>query len=294
MNKIIKNSFLILFRNSAIIQPIILFTLILIIFPAIALTKLIAHPNLVLVYFGVGLLVFSAFLSGWAYMIKYAVENYLEIPSSDKAYPLLMANYNIETLKKFFTGVGEYFLPVLGTIILNIIGYIGLIKLGEILFSVKYLSIVEGYAKYSATNVMPEFSAVQFLFLLFLNGMLFVLMFLTLFWLPSLFNKTKNPVWAFFVSLKYLFTNFLISIGTYLILFGLFIFINILSFLSLLSPVFSLILMIIVIYYITFYYVLSFSIFRYFMTKEIVNEINKKDVFIKSNGADNGNFPKEE
>ena len=280
MEKVIKKSFRILFENSALMQPVILFTLFVFIFLSFAGFKISANSLYAIISMGMLLFAFTAFLSGWLYMITFGIEKYIEFDKNETNYPQYIANYNIETVKKFFTGVGEYFLPVLGVILINIILFAAMIYIGQIIFNTSYITLLQ--TKITIGTELPKISLNQLMLLLYIDLVSILLHFIMLFWLPTLFYKTKNPVISFFISIKYVFKNFLISLGVYFILFSGLILFNILFFISSALPLLPLIVLIIFLYYITFASILIFSTFEYIITKEKIKEINSKDVFIKS------------
>ena len=280
MEKVIKKSFRILFENSALMQPVILFTLFVFIFLSFAGFKISANSLYAIISMGMLLFAFTAFLSGWLYMITFGIEKYIEFDKNETNYPQYIANYNIETVKKFFTGVGEYFLPVLGVILINIILFAAMIYIGQIIFNTGYITLL--HTKITIGTELPKISLNQLMLLLYIDLVSILLHFIMLFWLPTLFYKTKNPIISFFISIKYVFNNFLISLGVYFILFSGLILFNILFFISSALSLLPLIVLIIFLYYITFASILIFSTFEYIVTKEKIKEINSKDVFIKS------------
>lgn len=292
MDKIIKKSLRIFFENSAIMQPLLTFVLFLFVFLSFAGMNIFYNNIFAFISVFLILSLFSAFLAGWFYMIKFGIDNFIEVDKTENIYPNYIANYNVETLKKFFLGVGEYFLPVLGVILLNIVIFTATIYIGQITFDANYLQLLNSKIILNSSAELPKINMNQIMLLLYIDLVSLVLHFIMLFWLPALFYKTKNPVVSLFVSIKYLFKNFLISAGLYCLLFASIIAFNIIFFISTLFPLLLFIVLIIFLYYLAFVFILIFSTFKYFILREKVNEIDNQDVFIKSSEVkdkNNGN-----
>ena len=284
MEKAIKKSFDIIIKNSAVMQPLILFLLFILLFNSFMGMGILRSPMVALIFSILSILLLSAFLSGWFYVIKYAVDTYQKVDKNDPDYALKIGLYNIETFKKFFSGVGEYFLPVLLVLIIGIVFTDLMTFAGQKLLHVSNLQFLSQQMNTNIQSVqeLPKITLSQFAFMLYLLVYVFVVRFLTLFWMPALFYKTKNPFVSLFKSIKFLFKNFLVSLGVYLFLFSIyaifFVFIGIAVF----SIILQLICFVILIYLITFSIVFIFTIYRQILVQKEIEKVNEKDVFVKS------------
>ncbi len=170
-----------------------------------------------------------AFISGWGNMIKSASieKNY------DEPYTII---------KDFVPGVGEYFLPVLGSAfvflvvniaILILTYYAGMRFIGDIGVSSSALS--NAMANQEALKTfLTSLSVDQLLKLNMWNILVLstasMSYFFFMFYFPTLFFESKNPFKALWISIKNTFSKKILSnIGVYLIIFVLNFFISILS-----------------------------------------------------------------
>ena len=278
MNKVIKKSFDILIKNSAVMQPLILFLLLLLLFTIFLGIRMFFNP-----FFLLSVLMFSAFLSGWMNVIKYAVDNYKPVNKDDPAYPMEIASYNIETMKRFFPGVGEYFIPILCCVAICIFIFCGIGFSAQYFFPVNQQGLLDALNDNAAflSFMQTDFKTIC-LNLLYFFLILLILRFLLMFWLPSMYYKVKNPFIAIFSSIGFLFKNFIYSAGVFILIF---IFSLILSVISLiLAPfrILSLLFFILQIYFIVFVWIFIFCAYKEKLIQEEIKKINSQDVFIKS------------
>ena len=227
------------------------------------------------------LLLFTAFLSGWFNTIKYAIDNYKEFNKNDEDYALQIARYNLDTGKNFFSGVGEYFLPVLGVVLVYFgISFIIFIS-GFYIFKIDNLTI----EVLKNSNAMVEYAQNNpkiFYYLSFVMGAIQFLQFLIMFWLPKIFYETKNPFKALFSSIAFEFKHFWYSIGLYLFIIFTSILFNILGTLLNQFYILSLIFMVVSLYYVNYVFVLIFNGYKTKILQIEVQKMNNMDVFIKS------------
>ena len=284
MEKAIKKSFDIIIKNSAVMQPLILFLLFILLFNSFMGMGILRSPLIALIFSILSILLLSAFLSGWFYTIKYAVDTYQKVDKNDPDYALKIGLYNIETFKKFFSGGGEYFLPVLLVVIIGIVCTDLITFAGQKLLHVSNLQFLSQQMNTNIQSVqeLPKITLSQFAFMLYLLVYVFVVRFLTLFWMPALFYKTKNPFVSLFKSIKFLFKNFLVSIGVYLFLFSIYAIFFVFIGISVFSIILQLICFVILIYLITFSIVFIFTIYRQILVQKEIEKVNEKDVFVKS------------
>lgn len=200
MFKIFKNSLQITKDNLILIQPLIIFLLII----SFALYPLKALQNnttaFILVLINFSLLCF-AFCAGWFGMIKKAVLNF-KYKQMGVEYE---AKNEIALLKSFFPAVGQYFLPVCGFgflfILLSFVFSQVVFKLGMYLFS--DINILIDLLNASSKTVQEQINFLNSLSteqLLLLNKWVFYFSFayfifnLFMFFAPAiLFFKSKNP-----------------------------------------------------------------------------------------------------
>ena len=225
MANIIKESFELTNKYIILATPLILFSLI----SSLYLVFSAGGSRLGLGFAAVlFFLMFCAFLAGWLNMVTICVKERNDNPN--------------EILKYFTSGVGEYFLPVIGALIISII-------VGTILFTI---STVIGYKLIGSPNVsvsalsaaltsvesmkafLSSLSTEQLLKINLWNLLLFLTIGLTyfviMFYPTALFFKTKNPLKAFLHSQKDLFSrHFLKNAGIYLFVFIVYFILSVLT-----------------------------------------------------------------
>lgn len=207
--------------------PLILYSLI----TSIYLVSSLSAGRLINLIFGFILLFFmtSAFLSGWFNMIKLAIST----PERDDTNSLI---------KEFIPGVGEYFLSTSGALLIILIMFFITIAITSFVGS--HLIGDMGISSNDLVKAMQSQTALKS-FILGLNpeqmnkilswnllitftttcGSLLVFLYM-----PVLFLKTKNPILAFWYSLKSFFSKKIFkTIGVYLLIFIAYFFISILS-----------------------------------------------------------------
>ena len=281
MNKVIKKSFGILVKNSAMMQPLIFYSLIMLFFPMCMGTRVFSSIQISFAFGILMLLLFTAFLSGWFNTIKFAIDNYKEFNKNDEDYAMQVARYNLDTGKNFFSGVGEYFAPVLVVVLVYFVISFVIFILGFYIYKIDNLTVdilkdVNLMSAYIQNN--PKF----IYFITFVTGAIQFLQFLIMFWLPKIFYETKNPLKALFSSIGFEFKHFWYSIGLYLFIVFTSIFFNILGALFNQFYILSLIFMIISLYYINYVFVLIFNGYKSKVLQIEVQKMNNMDVFIKS------------
>lgn len=278
MIKTVKNSFILLKDNIVILQPLVLYVLIIgiLIKPAMSMHVFNIYSILLLI----SIFLFTiAFIAGWFYMAKVAISNRNIVYDSleDKN----IASLNL--LKQFFTGVGEYFLPMALTIILYVVFFIafsfiaykaGLHIIGKPQFdieTIKYFSGMnpEELQKYLAAASVSDKVIISFYnWSLYFSFVSLLFSIITVFWFPIIFYKTKNPFMAYFYNIKFTFYNILdVSIIViFLTLINLLLsFINIFASLNIVLSVISLLLMFV---YMNYYILL---VFLYYDEKTQIN-----------------------
>jgi len=151
-------------------------------------------------------LMLCAFLSGWLYMAAKIVKE----PNIDK---------NILITESFFSGVGEYFLSMMGMVfivlILSICFYIGTVVLGKHLIGSVGVTNAQVSSAMISTEAMKNFvlslTSEQIvkinLWIALMSVSTLFYHFITMFYVPAMYFKKKNPFVAFLISLKDLFSR---------------------------------------------------------------------------------------
>ena len=214
----------------------------------------------------------SAFIAGWFKMIKLAITE----PERE--------NYN-SLIKEFPAGVGEYFLSSLGGLILVFI-FITLLLVASYFAG----NITIGDPNVSAKALAESFQTPESLraFLLTLSPEqalkisqwnILILSTITLgyfslmLYFPAMFFKNKNPIIAFYISLKNLFSKHILkTAGIFLLIYVINFFISVLSALRAKLAIMHFIITLANFYFIT---VASIGIFYYYNTTFVENQIGK-------------------
>ena len=211
----IKESFSLTNKYIIIATPLILFSLL----SSLYILFSIGGSLVSLVVAGIlFVLMLGAFLSGWFYMIKTCI-----IEEREDANSLI---------KEFAGGVGEYFLPTLGLIFVTFIvsllllivaywagmKYIGNIGISADALSKAMESVNALKTFLSSLSEEQLFKLNAWNFLLF--GTMAVTYFVIMLYSPVMFFKEKNPLKAYFFSLRDLFgRKFFKNLMLYLLLF---------------------------------------------------------------------------
>ena len=254
MFKIIKESFEITNNYIVIATPLILFSLI---------------SSLYLIFSGQGaafalifsvilfFLMLAAFLSGWFYMVSKAVKE----PDGKSSL-----------LPEFTSGVGEYFMPIIGllvnTFIISIIFIISAFVIGKKFIGSAGIPSTEIFSALSSVEAMKNFAASlsdeqltkinQWNFLIFIT-MIFNY-FILIFYAPAMFFKKKNPFVALWLSIKDLFSaKFFKNIGLFFIIFATYMLLSILNALFGSNIIMHFLFTLINFYYFTYIIILVFN-----------------------------------
>lgn len=231
MIKYFSRAFKITNENIILATPLILFLFLLSIYLDVAKNapENILSAALLLI---TTLFMLSAFFAGWFFMVKRAI--YLDkqefVVEEEKA----KASFNL--IKELPLGIGEYFLPFLGGIIVYsallilfafITYQVGIHVIGKINLSSTELKMILNSAetKTLISSISTEkLTKLQIWYSTFVVVMT-IHYFLTMFLAPEIVLRTKNPLTAFFKSISFIFKNFLSAVI-------LFAYINILSFVA--------------------------------------------------------------
>lgn len=268
MIKTIQNSFNLLRDNIILVQPLIIYMLIVGILakPSI-ITTFPSFPAILLLV--CIFLTTTAFLSGWFYINRIAVDHKNDTYETPEEKSL--ASFSL--LKQFFTGVGDYFVPVTFTFIFYIVvlalfsfisykigvHFIGKPQLdSETLKHLSTQSYADLYGYFSSKKMTDQHLLNIYNWSIYFSFLSLLFSVLTIFWYPVLFYKTKNPIVSFFSNLKFMFVNFF---DVVIIVFFLAFLNIILSFLNVfanMNIVFSVISLILMLFYMNYYILLVF------------------------------------
>ena len=236
----------------------------------------------------------SAFFAGWLYMVKKAIDLDKQefIIDEDKA----KASFHL--IKEVPVGIGEYFLSMLGGLVLYAIFFVLLLLVGY--FVGMHLIGNPGLGLDQLRNALATPAAMKALvtslsaeqlaklnswnFLFLVGSSLFS--FLTLFWGAEIVSRTKNPFFAFFKAIKFTFSNFLSA----LILFVYISFVNfsvsLINALSMIHPIVYFISMLLYFYFVVYVVVLVFLYYDRENSKKLTATEDGVIQDNSSNGAD--------
>lgn len=259
----LKRAFEITKDNIILAQPLVLYLVI------ISLTTAgLAHvpnQNAFYAFLVANVLLSTAFFAGWMYMTSKTIE----LSKQEFEKPEEKSFASLKLIKDFFPGVGEYFLPMTITIALYL-GIFGIImflayKAGLHLLphpQVDWAKMLaaqtpEQMQKFIFALSMPQLKALN-LWFMFMGLISSVYAFLTMFLFPALIYNSKNPFLAFWINLKFIFNNFLGSLGVLIFLFALNMIVSTFSVLMNINVILSIIGLVISFYFMTYCLVLIF------------------------------------
>lgn len=219
MIKYFLKAFKITNENIILTTPLVLFLFILTIYLGVAKTAPANIFSLALLLLTI-LFMLSAFFAGWFYMVKKAID----IDRVEFIIEEEKAKASFGLLKDFPSGIGEFFLPLNGGIILYSILFVAFLFLAYFIGQ-HYIGDF-GLGLDALKNALKSTDAMKSLLgslsseqLVKMNAWNFLVMgttslfsFITMFWTAEIIYNTKNPFWAFFKSLKFTFKNFLSSL----------------------------------------------------------------------------------
>ncbi|MFA7658707.1 MAG: hypothetical protein WCY19_04675 [Candidatus Gastranaerophilaceae bacterium] len=265
MIKYFSRAFKVTNENIILTTPLILFLFLLSIYLGVAQK---APVNLVSVFLLLVTILFmiGAFFAGWFFMVKKAVDlDRMEfVADEDKA----RASFNL--IKEVPVGIGEYFLPFIGALILYsgllallvFVGYqLGLHFIGKLGVSLVELKMAMD-SPVAMKSLVSSLSSEQLVKLNAWNFMLMGIMtfysFITMFWGVQIVSKTKNPLIAFFQSVKFIFKNFLSAIVLFMYISIINFSVSLLNAFAMINPIVYFISMLIYFYFLVYVVVLIF------------------------------------
>ena len=280
MSSYIKKALDITRKNVIIIQPLVLF-LIVFTFTTSALFQL-AHKITYIVFLTTNILLCTAFLSGWFYMIKQTIKHYHRSENGDYKNDKEETEASLALSKEFFPGVGDFFPAITFTVLCYVAVYI-LIMFISLKSGTHFLpptdinwtdfmtaanSTPAEMQKYVSSLTYEQLKAIN-LWILYIGGIGTVFTFLTMYLFPAVFDKKEQyffvPFSAFNRNLCFICKHFWESLGLIIFLFFLQLIFSIFSVLFSLNIIMSIIGLIITFYFVTYAIVL---IFLYYETQK--------------------------
>ena len=261
MIKVFKDAFKVSSENIVLATPLLVFLLLINIYLIVAKDAVKVLPS-ALLFFLTLLLMISAFMSGWFYMIKTAIYNF-------KNKVLHRENETFKLINEFPVGIADYMGPyiglsiaflIFGDIVLVSVYYIGLNLIGSIgVTSSQFISATE--APVAMQALIDSMTKTQ---VLKLNYWYFLIMFslqifslFTMFWPVELLYSTKNPIKALFYSVKRIFQRPQ-SILLFIVISVLNVIMMILNYISMFNPISYFVMTLIYFYFIVYIFVLLF------------------------------------
>ena len=261
MIKVFKDAFKVSSENIVLATPLLVFLLLINIYLIVAKDAVKVLPS-ALLFFLTLLLMISAFMSGWFYMIKTAIYNF-------KNKVLHRENETFKLINEFPVGIADYMGPyiglsiaflIFGDIVLVSVYYIGLNLIGSIgVTSSQFISATE--APVAMQALIDSMTKTQ---VLKLNYWYFLIMFslqifslFTMFWPVELLYSTKNPIKDLFYSVKRIFQRPQ-SILLFIVISVLNVIMMILNYISMFNPISYFVMTLIYFYFIVYIFVLLF------------------------------------
>lgn len=266
MLKLFKDTIKITNDNIILATPLILFMWISSMYIAFSKGAANSAP-LMLLSFITLLFMTSAFLAGWFYMVKKAINlsKQVFVLDSDRA----KATFNL--LKSLSIGIGKYFLSFLGQtafsfVIFAITGLL-IFKLGSVLIGDIGIDPTELKTVLASTTEMKTFldslTLEQLIKLnnwnLLILGFTSLLSFLSMLWIPEIIYNTINPFKALFKSIAKIFKKPLNAIKLYIFITIINFVLSLLNALSMLNPILYFVIMILYFYFLVYLVVLIFN-----------------------------------
>lgn len=262
----IKNAFSIVSRNLILVQPFVLFLLVISVLSS-GLYAVQKNFYAFMIFAAAVVLLFVAFFAGWFYMTKKTIffELYERMDDEEKA----LKSFGL--IKHFFPGIGEYFLPMIGLAVIfltfsfafTLIWYkcgaavLGVPKIDVQALNAASSSMAKLQSYFLSLNPAELKSLTFWLLFASLGGMVF--QFFTMWLFPALFyGGSKNPLSAFIKSIKFLVRKFFPSVGIFVFLLIFNIAVSIINSMLAKNVILSLIGFLIFFYFATYYIVLIF------------------------------------
>lgn len=288
MIKYFAKAFKITNENIILTTPLVLFLFLLSLYMGVAQNapENLASATLLLITI---LFMVSAFFAGWFHMVKKAValDKQEFIIEEDKA----RASFGL--IKEIPVGIGEYFLPFIGALILYavffvllvIIGYeIGIRLIGNAGVSLEQIrnalaspATMKGLITSLSAEQLKKLNAWNFLFLVGTG----IFSFLTMFWAVEIVSRTKNPFIAFFRSIKFEFSNLLSALILFTYISVVNFSVSLINAFSMIHPIVYFISMLVYFYFVVYVVVLVFLYYDREKDKQNDKQLETQEGFIQ-------------
>lgn len=273
MSSCLKKALDITRKNIIIIQPLVLFFIILT-FTTSALSQL-AYKITYIVFLTANILLCTAFISGWFYMIKKTIEHNKKAENDFYKDEKAETQASMALGKEFFPGVGDYFPAVTFTVLCYVAVCLLLVfaafKTGLRILPHPDINWAEFMAAANSTPAeMQEYAlSLNFaqlkainLWMLYMGGIISLFNFVTMFLFPAVYDKKEKfflaPFYAFNRNLIFIFKHLAGSLGIIIFLFFLQIVLSLLSVVFSINIVFSIFGLIVYFYFVVYAIVLIF------------------------------------
>lgn len=225
------------------------------------------------------LFILGAFLSGWFYMVKQAVNKSLKMFITENNH----AKVALNLYREFPVGIGKYFLTFIGVavilfLIFTLAGAIifkaGLLTIGNIDFTPLQIKQILGTPD-DMRLFMDSLTEAQLIKLakwnlLFMAGSA-IISYITILWVPEIINGCRNPILALFYSIKKVFKKPLKTLGIFLFIGVLNFILSFLSTFAIYNPFTYFIMMVLYFYFLVFIVVLIFLYYE----KQFLNPLQE-------------------
>lgn len=268
MIKTINKAFLLLKENIIIIQPLIFYLLLIGFISRPISFGLQQNFSSILAIVTVFLFT-SAFLAGWFYIVKIAISMKNEVYETPEEKNLAA----LSLLKQFFTGVGEYFVPmVFGLLLysivlagLSVLAYkFGLQHIGKFELTPSIVKLINtgSYSdiyNFMNSNSVSKQSIMRLLYWgSYISFLSITFSFITMYYGAAIIYDTKNPFMAVVLNFKFLFLNLWGSIVIFLFLSLLNMTISMINMFSAMNIILYVISLLFMFFYMSYYVMLVF------------------------------------
>lgn len=265
MIKYFSRAFGITNENIILTTPLVLFLMIFSVYLEVSRNAIFNAPALILMLI-TSLFMFSAFLAGWFFMVKRAVD----LDKIDFIIDEDKARASFALMKEIPLGIGNYFLSFVSGLIL----YAGLIALFSIIayglgehfigkidlntFGLKLASLTPETMKKFVESLSMDQRILLAKWNFLIVSALTIFSFITMFWPAHVIIKNKNPFIAFFQALKFTFKNFLPSVILFVYISFVEFAVQLVNAVSVVNPIFYFLAMLAYFYFVVYIVVLVF------------------------------------
>lgn len=223
--RVLKKSFDILWQNSVIIQPFILFMFLISILLGSANNFQSGLSPLLIGFLVSAFALFCAFLAGWLQLFQAAIRNYAK-----NASPTERAELSLASFREFLPAVGRFFIPITAAVILYILLFFAVMKL-TVFLGLKYIGLSDNisfsrlaslfgdkekvYAFIAALTEADRQKLMRWdLLTLFMTGSF---SYVTMFWFQAIMMNGENALKGFVSSLKAVFAHPFVTFGIFIL-----------------------------------------------------------------------------